>query len=244
MRRVGQTILLVLALLVLIGGVIAWTEPAVAAIVCPQCFGFERLRGSIFVDPAMSTDLRSDFLENVTEGEQRVSSFFGGLRERPTILACASTTCARRMHEKGARAVSYAQYGLRLSPVGLDVVTVAHERTHIEVHGRIGIVRFLTGALPAWFDEGLAVLVSDDPRYLRPAGSGDRCLAAPNQNLPIGTAEWMRRASADPTLYTQAACRVQRWADAHGGRDGLLLLIDRVGAGASFDTVWDNPPNS
>jgi hypothetical protein len=242
--RVGPVVLLVLALLVLGGAVIAWTEPAVAAIACPRCFGFERLQDSIFVDSAMSTDQRLRFLERATDAEQRVSSFFEALRERPVILACASTTCSRRLHEKGARAVSYAQFGLRLSPTGLDAVTIAHERTHIEVHGRIGLVRFLTGALPAWFDEGLAVLVSDDPRYLKFVGFGDRCLAMPDQTLPIGATEWMRRASADTMLYAQAACRVQRWADAHGGRDGLLRLIDRVAAGASFDTVWNDPPNT
>jgi len=240
MRRVGKILLAVLLLLVLGAGAMAAMEPAVAAVACPRCFGFERLQDSIFVDPAMPPDQRRDFLEAVTEGERRASSFLGSLRERPVIFACASAACSRRMHEGGARAVSYAQYGLHLSPIGLDVVTIAHELTHIEAHGRIGLVRLLTGALPAWFDEGLAVLASDDRRYLKPVGSGDRCTAEPIQTLPITAADWMRRAGADAMLYARAACRVQRWAGTHGGRDGLMRLIDGVGAGNSFDALWND----
>jgi hypothetical protein len=45
---------------------------------------------------------------------------------------------------------------------------LAHEFSHVDLHTRIGLMRFLAGAIPAWFDESLAVIVSDDARYLKP----------------------------------------------------------------------------
>ncbi|MFG1943168.1 hypothetical protein [Nonomuraea sp. NPDC048826] len=51
-----------------------------------------------------------------------------------------------------------------LSPRGADPVIASHELSHVELHTR------LAGAeVPQWFDEGLAVVVCGDPRYLAPA---------------------------------------------------------------------------
>lgn len=225
-------------LAIISAALLIWAQPALAALACPRCFGFERLQDSVFADPAMILAERSRLAVIISEGQARAASFFGSLHERPVILACASSECSRRMGDKGARAVSYAQFGLRLAPRGLDSITVAHELTHIEVHGRIGLVRFMPGAIPAWFDEGLAVLVSEDPRYLLPEGATDRCRSEPSNELPSSMGDWMRRASADDRLYAQAACRVLRWSDAHGGRQALLALIDRVSAGERFERAW------
>lgn len=217
---------------------LVWAEPALAALACPQCFGFERLQNSIFVDPAMTQAERSRFAEVVSEGQARATHYLGALHEHPVILACVSPECSKRMREKGARALSYAQFGLKLAPRGLDSITVAHELTHIELHGRLGLVRLLSGAMPAWFDEGVAVLASDDPRYLLPEGSANRCRMEPSTELPSGMWDWMRRASADDGLYAQASCRVLRWGDAHGGRKAVLALIEQVSAGKRFESAW------
>jgi hypothetical protein len=237
-RFVAKVGLVGLALTFISTASLIWAQPALAALACPPCFGFERLQNSVFVEPSMTHAERTRFAEIVAEGEARATRYLGALRQQPVILACASPECSRRMHDKGARAVSYAQFGLRTAPRSLDAVTVAHELTHIEVHGRLGLVRFLSSALPAWFDEGLAVLASDDPQYLLPKGLGDRCRAEPSGELSCGMGEWMRRASVEPGLYAKASCRVLRWGDAHGGRDALLALVDRVSAGEHFETAW------
>ena len=93
-----------------------------------------------------------------------------------------------------------------LSPRGIDPVIAAHELTHVELHARLG-----RGSVPQWFDEGLAVLVADDLRYLRPAGEGDRCLVTPTGPLPDTLSGWLRAASVDAQVYAQAACAVSRW---------------------------------
>jgi hypothetical protein len=140
-----------------------------------------------------------------------------------------------------ARGRSLAAFGLVLAPGGLDPVIIAHERSHIELHGRLGLVRFLAGGVPAWFDEGLAVVVSEDPRYLRPAGAGDRCRAAAAGPLPSGVRDWAHRAGADRELYARAACRVLRWMDAAGGPAAVSALIRRVAAGERFDALYNEP---
>lgn len=218
-----------------------WTQPAIAAFVCPGCFGFERLSGNVFIDSAMSIDQRAKLVETLAIGEERVGRFYGVLRENPIMLACTTEICSQRLAGKGAKAVSYASFGMRLSPLRLDPVIVAHERAHIELHGRLGLVRFLSGAVPAWFDEGLAVVISDDPRYLLPADANDRCRIEPGDALPTNMGEWMRRASIDPDLYARAACRVSRWMNARGGRDGLLALVNRISVGEAFDAAYNGP---
>lgn len=217
---------------------LAWAQPAIAALACPMCFGMERLSGNVFVESILSAEDRTRFLAMIAKSEQMVAGFYGELRENPVVIACASEDCARRLGGKGAKAISYANFGMRLSPSGLDPTIIAHERAHIELHGRLGLVRFLAGAVPAWFDEGLAVVISDDPRYLLPADAKDRCRSEPNEDLPSGMTEWMRRASVDHSLYAQAACRVLRWGNAHGGRNGLVALITRVAQGEHFDSLY------
>ncbi|MDX3109576.1 hypothetical protein [Nonomuraea angiospora] len=98
----------------------------------------------------------------------------------------------------------------------------------------------LNGAeVPQWFDEGLAVLVSDDPRYLAP--TGDRCLVDPRQPLPVTLEEWLRAASADPRTYAQAACQVSRWAGTNGGKEAVRTLVERLSAGQAFSDVFRMP---
>ncbi|TDC83557.1 hypothetical protein E1193_08290 [Micromonospora sp. KC606] len=45
--------------------------------------------------------------------------------------------------------------------------------------------------VPQWFDEGLAVVVSDDPRYLKSRSADDRCMAPPDGALPQTLDQWL-----------------------------------------------------
>lgn len=230
------------ATIVILGVALAslvWWQPMAAALVCPRCFGFQRLAGDLFVDRAMPPDRRDALQAAMADAERRLRSAYGELRAHPTVLACGSEACWRRVGGGGARGVAYGTSGLRLSPRGLNAVIIAHERSHIELHGRIGLWRFVRGAVPAWFDEGFAVIVSEDDRYLLPASAGDRCRAEPGTDLPSSLREWPRQAGADQTLYARAACRVSRWMARHGGTDGVLAALDRIAAGGRLEAVLD-----
>jgi len=158
-RLVGVS-LLVLAAVVAITTL--WSAPMLAALGCPSCFGFELLSDRIYVDKAMTDPARAALAEAVSDGERRVALFYGDLTQAPTMFACGTQDCDRRIGDTGAQGVAYGTVALRLSPLGLDPVIVGRELCRIALHARIGLRRYFAGAIPAWFDEGLAVVVSED----------------------------------------------------------------------------------
>jgi hypothetical protein len=200
----GGTFAVLLALVV---GVSA-AFPAVAATTCPGCYGLERLRPGLHVEPGIGAEQRARVTGAVDEGTRSVAAFFGGLRSAPDFLACVTDDCYTRIGGGGERGIAVLNRAVMLSPRGIDPVIAAHELTHVELHARLG-----SGSVPQWFDEGLAVLVSDDPRYLRP--DGDRCLVEPAGPLPETLGDWLSAASADARVYAQAACAVSRWSAMH-----------------------------
>jgi hypothetical protein len=213
-------------------GCTPFLSPAVAAYACPSCYRLQRVSGNLFVDPAMSVEDRTKLQEIVVRAAEQVADFYGSFDKPPTLLACATEECDRRLGGKGARADTFGTTFIRLSPRGLNQTILAHEFSHVELHARIGIFRFLRGAVPAWFDEGLAVIVSDDARYLRSgATSATRCAAEPEGDLPVSYFQWGPAAGKTPGLYAQAACRAMRWMEANGGRAGLLAAISQVADG-------------
>jgi hypothetical protein len=136
------------------------------------------------------------------------------------------------------RAFAYDAGGyavIRFSPRGLSRVIITHELTHVEVHERIGFLNHMRGAFPAWFDEGLAVLLSDDPRYLKPGRTAaERCQPTPDGELPSTPLSWDEMAGKSEWIYAKAACEVMRWMDANGGKEGVLSAIANVAIGRRF----------
>jgi hypothetical protein len=219
-----------------------WLQPVVGAYLCPRCYGFERMSGRIYVDAAMPAATRARLADAIAEGEQKVAQSYGGLRRAPVVLACSSDACDRRIGGRGARAVAYGTEFLRLAPLGIDPVIITHERSHIEFHAMLGLQHMILNSVPAWFDEGLAVIVADDPRYLLPqAAETDRCRQRPDGPLPSNGRDWGREAGRDQQLYARAACRVLRWMNANNGMSGVLALVNRLKAGDSFEVIFGSP---
>ncbi|MEV4009274.1 hypothetical protein AB0J35_02170 [Nonomuraea angiospora] len=208
--------------------------PSVAATTCPGCYGLERLQPGVFAEPGLPQDRRRQVSEVVEQANKRVRDFFGGRKSSPDLLVCLSDDCYRRIGGGRERGIAVLNRAVMLSPRGVDPVIASHEMTHVELHAR------LDGAeVPQWFDEGLAVLVSDDPRYLAP--TGDRCLLDSRQPLPATLGEWLRAASADPQMYAKAACQVSRWAGSSGGKEAVRTLVERLSAGQAFSDLFRMP---
>jgi len=219
------------ALLIVAGVVVAW--PAMAAYVCPSCYGLEPIASHLFVESAMPVADRATLRATVAAATAQVANFYGSFDRRPTVLACATAACDHRLGGRAARATTFGTLFIRLSPRGLDQTIVTHEFSHVEFHARVGDVRLLTGSVPAWFDEGLAVIVSNDSRYLNPGvSSKTRCLAEPGSDMPSSPFQWSIQTGKMPDLYAQAACRVMRWLDANGGVIGLRVAIQGVADGS------------
>ncbi|GJE55477.1 MULTISPECIES: hypothetical protein [Methylobacterium] len=223
----------IIAALALGGIVLAY--PAAAALSCPQCFGFEPVDGSIFVDREATPDDRTRIVSLVAEGRGNVEAFYGRPEPLPRILACTTEACYRRLGGGGSRGMALMDAGLVLSPRA-DATIAAHELAHIAFHARIGRIATWERTIPQWFDEGLAVFISEDARYLAPASVSDRCLVEPDGPLPTDRASWIERAESQ-ALYAKAACRVGRWVSRMGGMPQVRAAITRWGEGAPFDAA-------
>lgn len=231
-RRTKLLLASLVTVLVLPLATVPFIAPAVAAYGCPHCYGLERLTDRIYVEREMPAVERVALQDLVGRAAKRVGDFYGSFDRAPVLLVCGTSVCDRRTGGRGARAETYGSAFIRVSPRGINETILAHEFSHAELHGRIGTWRMLHGALPAWFDEGLAVVVSDDARYLAPgATAAMRCRAEPDVDAQIGSFAWGSIAGKTPGLYAQAGCRVLRWMEANGGRPGLLAAVDEIAKG-------------
>lgn len=220
---------------------LAFAQPTLAALVCPRCFGFAPHAENLYVESSMADETRAQLAATLAEARRRAGGFYGRLQTAPRVLACATRGCVDRLGGGGAKGAAYLTFGLWLAPDGIDPAVITHELSHIELHGRIGLLNFWTGAIPTWFDEGLAAVVADDPRYFLPAGPGDRCRTPPEGTMPERREAWIRSASRDHALYARAACRVLRWVQRNGGHDAVLRLVTRVNSGEAFGPVYLKP---
>lgn len=215
----------------------AFAYPAAAAIACPTCFGFERIGSGVYVQGVRSPGAQAS-AHVVDEGRAKVRAFYRQLESHPEILLCTTDACYKRVGGGASRGMALLDRALVLSPRGLNPTIAAHELAHVELHARLGLVKTMRRTIPQWFDEGLAVYVSDDPRYIAAAGATDRCLVAESSEaLPTTRQAWVENA-ASRDLYAKAACRVSRWLARKGGAPAAIELIRRVADGQSFDAAY------
>lgn len=237
-RRVITALIAAPVLMILGTAGTVFAFPVAGAVACPTCYGLELLDANTFVEKSMATAARTHVAEVLAEGRNRVRAFYGSINAGAYILVCRTERCYQRLGGRGARGSSFLDLTLRLSSRGIDPVIASHELSHIELHHRLGRLHFLIGAVPAWFDEGIAVIVSDDPRYLAPAGNPDRCLVRSDEPLPTGMLEWNRRAGEDNQLYAKAACRVSEWISARDGGAAVKRLLGRISRGTPFEAAY------
>jgi hypothetical protein len=184
----------------------------------------------VYVDGDATPEQRRQVVDMMAAARQRVSDYLGATRSRPRVLVCLSADCYQRIGGGGEKGQALRDRALALSPDGADVVIASHELTHAELYRRLG-GRY--DEVPRWFHEGIAVLVSDDPRYLTAQPPGERCPIDYDRALAAV------RAGAPPStdFYRDSACVVDRWTAAHGGAEGVLDLVRRLQAGESFGSV-------
>jgi hypothetical protein len=226
---IGLLILTVLGL-----ASVPFLMPALAAYACPACYGLDRVTATLYVEAAMPAPDRAKLLAAIAAAEARIANFYGSFEARPILLACMTEACDHKLGGRGARATTYTAIGgsfVRFAPRGLNETIISHEFSHAELHRRIGAWKLLMEAVPAWFDEGVAVIASGDERYLKPGASGaQRCTVQPQGPLPENHFAWGAAAGKTAGLYAQATCGVLLWMDANGGHSGLLAaLADTAG---------------
>jgi len=226
----GLTIIALLAAVVTL-------VPAAAAYACSRCYGLGEAARDVYIETGIPDAERGRLLAELASAQALVARFYPErLAGQPVILACHSGSCDRRLGGKGAKARTFGTSLIVVSPGGWNRTILAHELAHIELHRRVGVFTLVSGALPAWFDEGLAVIVSRDRRYLKfdPDGKAG-CKVADTGSLPETGQSWRRQAAKDAApIYAMAACRVSSWLHRHGGPPAVIALARALRQGKTF----------
>ena len=213
----------VLAVVVMLGvGLSVQFAPAVAAAVCPQCFGLRQVAPEIYADaPEQAADLPA----MIAQGRARSAAFFGVEPGMPRFLVCYGDTCDIRLGGGGAKAMAYGGRVVHVSPHGIDATIIAHEFGHIRLVEQLGIAPMRSGTLSAWVVEGIVTLAADPPGVQRDC-------SAPRP-LPRDPTEWRRTAGLpeNADYYDQAACAMTTWMGQNGGRAGVLGALERIATG-------------
>ena len=213
-------------------------RPAAAA-ACPQCFGLEKVADGVYLQSGMAEAQRSRALAAVASARDDATRFYGSLLHPPRILVCADDECYHRLGgTAGTAEGSFGSLSLEVAPQGINAVYIAAGLSRAEVQGRVGFWKFSMGAVPMWFDEGVAVVVADDPAYILPPGRGDRCKAGSFPDMPATPSDWQQELQQEgDVLYAQSACKTVMWMDQHGGSQAVTTLLDKLAQGQDFATL-------
>jgi len=189
---------------------IPFTMPQAAAYACPSCYGFERIAEDVYVEKDRE---HPDLLTRIEISKARVRAAFGIDTIPPvTLLACDTDACDHRLGGRGARARAYGDRFILVAPTGRNETILSHEFAHTVLHDRVGHIGLLRGDLPAWKNEGIAVLISGDTRYFALTDGAYACTTEPDGPLPATPSAWGKAMRPDThlILYAQAACSVLR----------------------------------
>ena len=233
---VRRTLLLIVLCLAAVLVAIPIFLPAGAAYACPWCYGLRAVAPGVYLEKSATDAEQAQFLESLAAAE-RALDFYSKLKtEKPVILACISSSCDQRLGGKGAKARVYGATFIHVSPDGGNATILTHELAHIELHGRMGTNVLISGRLPAWFDEGLAVIISRDTRYLKIESGGElACSVTDTEDLPITLSDWRREAGQKRRpIYAMAACRVLKWLEKQGGAPAVERLAETLRQGGEF----------
>lgn len=212
--------------------------PGPQHIACPTCHGLQKIAPGIYIEAAANQKSRQQLLTAVRQAKYRVTAFFGSIESAPRVVACLSRTCAQQFGAEGAKGVAYGWHAILLTRSRILPVIATHEFVHTELHWRMGFLGWLRGTVPAWFDEGLATVISADPRFTR-----DQDVASVREIMKVHSylGQWSAHARRVGwrTAYGAASTRV-RQLERLIGRDGLRRFVLDLARGGNLPALLSN----
>ncbi len=224
-------------------------------LLAPEGFGMTPLGDHLHVEAGADAQTEARLREAMSQAEQAIRRAYGGVRTRPQVNACISEACYESFGGRGSVAKVYGDHIL-LSPRGLNWHFLAHEWSHAEMRSRLTLRAWWR--MPQWFDEGVAVAVSEAPEHAeshyqeliashtpRPSTEElysfqtlDQWLAAVHQYGEDANVQ--RKAQGLPEirpLYASAGHELRPWLAATGV-NGLLDFIARLDEGDDFMAAY------
>jgi hypothetical protein len=158
--------LLTVAIFGLILATVAFAFPGQTACAMIGVSGLETLSDGTRVQTSSTSVERLQIFELQQQAKARITKAFGLPRAKPTIifLKDPSAFFPFRFNGYGSTHTIGSRACVIIGPEGTNLNVVAHELMHAELFDRVGVWRKLT-AIPAWFDEGVAMQVDFRPAY-------------------------------------------------------------------------------
>lgn len=224
-------------------------------LLAPESFGLTPVAPSIYIEADADDATRGKLRAAMDKAEDAVRAAYGGVNSHPLVHACITEECYEAFGGRGSVAKVYGDRIL-LSPRGLNWHFLAHEWSHAEMRSRQTFSAWWH--LPQWFDEGVAVAISEAPEH---SESHWQFLVA--ADVPRPTSEelrtfkslrqWLdavhrygddknveRKAKGEPSLnpvYAAAGHELRPWL-AKVGNHGFLAFIARLNGGEEFESAY------
>jgi hypothetical protein len=226
-----------------------------AKLLMPEQFGLTRIGPLLYVETGADEGTKTKLRAEMSKARNAVRAAYGDVKSHPIVHACVSEACYESFGGMGSRAKIYGNRIL-LSRRGFNWHFLAHEWSHDEIRTRLTWSAWRR--LPQWFDEGLAVTVSEAPEHsdahwqflvaadvARPSRSElftyrsrSQWLDAVHRYGETKNAERRERGESEiRPVYTAAGHAVRPWLAKVGTR-GLLELIQRLNEGETLETIY------
>lgn len=202
---------------------LALTGQSVAAQSLPMRREMKQVMPGLWVDQAAQKAQIASIRGHIAAASKVVQGQLGAAQAVEWWI-CTTAACDAR-NGMAARGMTYGASLITLNSKGsVDPGAYAHELTHATLHGALPMGGLFSKALPLWFDEGVAVLVSGEPS----AAAKAPCTAKRKGALPQTAADFARMApNAKKALpvYRRSACALRDWlAKGHALRDVVPML--------------------
>jgi hypothetical protein len=229
-----------------------------AKLLMPESFGLSQIGPNIYLESGADETTRTTLREAMVKAESSIRAAYGSVVSRPIVHACISKECYESFGGRGAERAKIFGDRILLSPRGLNWHYLAHEWSHDEIRTRLNFSAWRH--MPQWFDEGVAVAISEAPENSEthwqflidtnvPRPSRDELLAFRSMKQWLEavhrygeTQNLERKAKGEPEVrpvYTAAGHELRPWL-ATLGSAGFLRFIERLNSGEDFDTVYRN----
>lgn len=231
-----------------------------ARLLMPEYFGLAPIADNVYIEADADEETKSRLLDAMVMAENKIKAAYGDVQSRPIVHACLTERCYESFGGMGSRAKVYGDRIL-LSPRGLNWNFLAHEWSHDEIRTRLTFLAWWR--LPRWFDEGLAVAISEAPEHSEAHWRFlvDSDIERPSRDELMAynsLRQWLdavhrygetknreRKARGEPEIrpvYAAAGHEVRAWLD-EAGREGLLDLLRRLNEGDEFGMVYSSAVN-
>lgn len=157
-----HTLALLLAVSLLSGCGTVYSVVQSGKLLAPESFGFELAAPELYIETGADEETKDRLLKAMVQAKNAIHTAYGDVQARPVVHACMTEKCYATFGGQGSVAKVYGKRIL-LSPRGLTWHFIAHEWSHAEMSHRLNF--FAWKRMPQWFDEGVAVAISEAPEH-------------------------------------------------------------------------------